>query len=250
MSRNNEVNSMAFTPSALTPETITGIWDFWEEAFDEFDEVSFVRDVENNIMYIYLDKNEHMYITVGMDSNTTTVNGVDTTTFRNFRMQYWLKGEKYSSDTSSNSSSIAYIFYIRTKYGITWGFNFSSSSISIYGNYEFFYVPQPVPIWLGKFGNSSINNSNHTYGIFSPLHEKIEYMEENSKYLAYSLGDQKFIVTNAYSCLKDINSQHLFRVLGVPNSSYPLGKLLVGGKYLWWFGRYALEYDPDDTTGV
>lgn len=51
---------------------------------------------------------------------------------------------------------------------------------------------------------------------------------------------------NAYSCAENLKLRHLFRVLGKPNGSYPLGSVEVGTKKLFWFGRYALEYEKDE----
>ena len=75
-------------------------------------------------------------------------------------------------------------------------------------------------------------------------------MNESALHLANSFGGQKFVVTNAYSCSENIDCQHLFRVLCIPTAGYSKGRIKVCDKYLYWSGRYALEYDPNDTTGV
>ena len=92
--------------------------------------------------------------------------------------------------------------------------------------------------------NPSINSSTHY--ILSPLHDSIEVMKDSTAYLSNELGGLKFAVANAYSCAENLKLRHLFRVLGRPNGSYPLGSVEVGTKKMFWFGRYALEYEKEE----
>lgn len=230
MSRNNTFYTKNATLNAVVSDP-TILWDFLEEAFDEFDVVSFERDTENKVMYIYLDETKKLYITVGVDSGA-------------IKIRHYL-GENQCSYYYSYSQTQLFFSYLRTKWGIMWGYTTTAASVS-YDVLQNFFVFAPVPVLVCGVTVAS----NNTYYLASPLHEEFEDMNESAVLISTTLGTQRFAVTNAYSCFEDINSQHLFRVLGVPGNSYPKGSVKVGDKYLFWTGRYALEYDPDDTTGV
>lgn len=236
MSRNNTFYSKYISKFESIDDFNESL-DFLEEAFDEFEEVSFLRDNENQTLYIYFDTDKKMYMKVIPNTNKGTIVGI--------KMLFYFNDVE---DTrNAVTSGTTYIHYVRTKYGIVWSLTSNSGSTETSWSPPFIYTPDPVPtLWIGL----NVANSN-TYAIISPLHETIETISENSLYLSPSLGNQKFIMTTAYSCLEDINAQHVFRVLGCHNSlNAPMGRIKVGDKYVFWVGRYALEYDPDDTTGV
>ena len=237
MSRNNTFYTKAISNSLF--ESIDGfieIWDFLEEAFDEFEEVSFLRDVENFSLYVYFDTDKKTYMKVIPYVQSGSITGL--------QMLFYLNEIESTNKVSAIGSNV-YIRYIRTKYGITWSMDTSQNGTETSWNPPLIYTPAPVPtIWVGLS-----TSGNSTYAIISPLHETIEIMKETSTYISTNLGGQKFIMTTAYSCLEDINAQHVFRVLGY-YSNAPGGRIKVGDKYVFWVGKYALEYDPDDTTGV
>lgn len=228
MSRNNQINSRSWTTSEITEDTVSDIWDFFEEAFEGLDEITFNRDNANHVMYIYLDENKKVYITVKVSDLGTGV-----------LIEFWLNGEKCSyKDTTQQTTTM--LTYFRTKYGIAWGL--TSSIAASYSDLGNVYVQKSTPTLVVGVKNSATS----TYYILSPLHDKIEAISEQTIYLSNNLGDQKLAITNAYSCLENLKIRHLFRVLGIPNSTYPQGRIEVGGKKLFWFGRFALEYEEEE----
>ena len=110
MSRNNQINSKVWTTADITSETISEVWNFWEEAFTDFEGVSFYRDVENSVMYIYLDEDKKMYITVSVGSSGSGI-----------LIKYYLNNDEcaYTISTSSTNNNF-WCAYIRTIYGIAW----------------------------------------------------------------------------------------------------------------------------------
>lgn len=237
MSRNNTFYSKYISADSFSSgDGFNESLDFLEEAFDEFEEVSFLRDNENQTLYVYFDTDKKMYMKVIPNINNGTIIGI--------KMLFYFNDVE---DTrNAVTSSTTYIHYVRTKYGIVWSLAATVSTETSW-NPPFIYTSAPVPtLWIGLNTSSSC-----TYAIISPLHETIEIMSETNTYISTNLSGQKFIMTTAYSCLEDINAQHVFRVLGYNNSSATVGsRIKVGDKYVFWLGRYALEYDPDDTTGV
>lgn len=232
MSRNNTFYSKPFVITSIINDP-TELWDFLEEAFDEFDTVSFEQDTENNIMYIYLDETKKLYIKV-------TVSGD-----YGIQINYGF-GETLCNYSYTHNYDTVYFIYFRTKWGITFGYTSELSYANGSMPLQNFFVSNPVPTLICGLTHYDSN----TYYLATPLHEEFESMYEVTMYLSNLFGGQKFVVTNAYSCSENIDCQHLFRVLCVPNADYSKGRIKVGDKYLYWTGRYALEYDPNDTTGV
>lgn len=232
MSRNNQINSKVWTTADITSETISEVWNFWEEAFTDFEGVSFYRDVENSVMYIYLDEDKHIYITVSVGSSGSGI-----------LIKYYLNNDEcaYTISKSSTNNNFG-CAYIRTIYGIAWTVK-GNTNIS-YDDFNCIYTLKSTPTLI--VGVATQSNSSSTHYILSPLHDSIETMNETNAYLSTSLGGQKFSVANAYSCVENLKLRHLFRVLGKPNGSYPLGSVEVGTKKLFWFGRYALEYEKEE----
>lgn len=238
MSLNNTVVSKRITWSTgddLIPR-LAEVADFWEEAFDEFNEVTFERDTEEGIFYVYL--SENMYIR--FDCNTTV------------KMSFYLGNEVCTFYQTINASASGgysgYMVYFRTKYGIAFCFNNSDIvNVSDYSNFKSVYVSQEVPI---LFTNISTGTSNTIY-IMSSKHTSIETYAETNFLLTTSLSNQKFAMANAY-CFggsMHIDIPHFFKILCSYNSTTK-GKLRVQDKYVICFHRYALEFDPEDTTGV
>ena len=225
MSRNNQINSKVWTTADITSETISEVWNFWEEAFTDFEGVSFYRDTENSVMYIYLDEDKKIYITVSVGSSGSGI-----------LIKYFLNDEEctYTTTTTTGTNYKFGCAYIRTIYGIAWCVK-SGTGV---------YTLKSTPTLI--VGIASQNTSSSTHYILSPLHDSIETMKDFYAYLSNELGDLKFAVANAYSCAENLKLRHLFRVLGKPNGSYPLGSVEVGTKKLFWFGRYALEYEKEE----
>ena len=236
MSRNNQINSKVWTTADITSETISEVWNFWEEAFTDFEGVNFYRDVENSVMYIYLDEDKHIYITVSVGSSGSGI-----------LIKYFLNDEEctYTTTTTTGTNYKFGCAYIRTIYGIAWCVKSGTADIvfSYYG-FNCVYTLKSTPTLI--VGIASQNTSSSTHYILSPLHDSIETMKDFYAYLSNELGDLKFAVANAYSCAENLKLRHLFRVLGKPNGSYPLGSVEVGTKKLFWFGRYALEYEKEE----
>lgn len=236
MSRNNQINSKVWTTADITSETISEVWNFWEEAFTDFEGVSFYRDTENSVMYIYLDEDKHIYITVSVGSSGSGI-----------LIKYFLNDEEctYTTTTTTGSNYKFGCAYIRTIYGIAWCVKSGTADIvSSYYGFNCVYTLKSTPTLI--VGIATPDTTSSTHYILSPLHDSIETMKDSNVYLSSDLGGQKFAVANAYSCAENLKLRHLFRVLGKPNGSYPLGSVEVGTKKLFWFGRYALEYEKDE----
>lgn len=234
MSRNNQINSKVWTTADITSETISEVWNFWEEAFTDFEGVSFYRDTENSVMYIYLDEDKKMYITVSVGSSGSGI-----------LVKYFLNDEECTYTTTVGSNFKFGCAYIRTIYGIAWCVKSGTADIVFsYENFNCVYTLKSTPTLI--VGIAAQGTASSTHYILSLLHDSIETMKDSTAYLANELGGQKFAVANAYSCDENLKLRHLFRVLGRPNSTYPLGSVEVGTKKLFWFGRYALEYEKDE----
>ena len=230
----NQINSKSWTASSITEDTISEVWDFMQEAFEEFDYVTFERDTENGVMYIYLDIDKKMYIKIKTKDSGS-----------GFIIEYWLNSEQCSLTSGSTSVSYVTIGYVRTVYGIVWGVKANASSTSIsYSDMEGVYTQKAIPTMIVGNLTASASSAGTIY-ILSTKHAQIEKMSENHGYLSTSL-DEGFAMTNAYSCRKALNLRHLFRILGIPSTSYPFGSIEVGAKRLFWFGRFALEYEEED----
>lgn len=234
MSRNNQINSKVWTTADITSETISEVWNFWEEAFTDFEGANFYRDVENSVMYIYLDEDKHIYITVSVGSSGSGI-----------LVKYFLNDEECTYTTTAGSNFKFGCAYIRTIYGIAWCVKSGTADI-VFSYYDFncVYTLKSTPTLI--VGIAAQGTASSTHYILSPLHDSIETMKDSTAYLANELGGQKFAVANAYSCAENLKLRHLFRVLGKPNGTYPLGSVEVGTKKLFWFGRYALEYEKDE----
>ena len=230
MSINNRIITNSWTPANITSETIADVWDFFEAAFTGYEGVTFNRDTTNTVMTVYFDTDEKMSMSIGLKDTT----GVSIT--------YKLGSEVCSYTESSGTSSLVAIAYLRTAYGVAWGI----STTGIIGTSDFdkltnFFTLKTTPaVFLGA---GSATFASNTHYIMSPLHNAIEVRAETSTYLSNALAQQRFDMCNAHSCDIDLNIKHLFRVLGKPSSSYPLGSVRNGSKNVFWCGRYALEFD-------
>ncbi len=229
MSINNRIITNSWTPANITSETISDVWDFFEAAFTGYEGVTFSRDTTNAVMTIYFDTDEKMSMSIGLKDTTGIL------------ITYKLGNEVCSyTESSSGTSSLVAIAYLRTAYGVAWGI----STTGIIGTSDFdrltnFFTLKTAPCLFLGAGNATAN----THYILSPLHDTIEARAETSQYLSNALAQQRFSMCNAHSCDVDLNIKHLFRVLGKPSNSYPLGSVRNGSKNVFWCGRYALEFD-------
>lgn len=230
MSRNNNIYTKTFTTAEITSETISEVWEFLEEGFTGLSGVTFTRDAENNVMYIYLDEDKKVYVAVKVSASGSGV-----------LMEYYLDSEKCTY-VSTGTRTYTTIGYLRTAYGIAWTMKDGTTAPTIdYADFPCFYTQKNNPAVFVGVGLNTISSS--TYYILSPLHESIESLSETSGHISTNLGDQKFTITNACSCIENLNLRHFFRVTGIPTSNYPKGAIEVGTKKLFWFGRMALEYE-------
>ena len=94
--------------------------------------------------------------------------------------------------------------------------------------------------------NSATSTSDVDVYVLSENHTEIEIMTESSTHMCRSCGDQRMSMVSAFSYITPINCPHLYRVIGVPNTSYPKGKIKVANKYMIWTGRYALEVENEE----
>lgn len=229
MSINNRIITNSWTPANITSETIADVWDFYEAAFTGYEGVTFNRDTTNTVMTVYFDTDEKMSMSIGLKDTT----GVSIT--------YKLGSEVCSYTESSGSSSNVSIAYLRTAYGVAWGISAAPLGTSDFENLINFFTLKTTPSLVLGAGNAT--SASNTHYILSPLHDIIEVRAETSVYLSTTLAQQRFDMCNAHSCDVDLNIKHLFRVLGKPSSSYPLGSVRNGSKNVFWCGRYALEFD-------
>lgn len=235
MAINNNIVVKSMSSSTITSETISEVWEFFEEAFSGYEGVSFETDTIRNIFKIYLDYDKKMYITIRVqDSGTGAI------------IEYWLGSEKcaYTDSSGSNASSTTYMAYLRTVYGIGWTLGTTTISTTSFNYMTNFFTLKSDPVMIVGV-SSSISGNSSTHYIISPLHDAIEGRADSSVVLGTTLGGQRFAVCNAYACDVDINIRHLFRVLGLPSSSYSTGRIMVRNKRMFYCNRYALEYEEE-----
>ena len=108
-------------------------------------------------------------------------------------------------------------------------------------------VHDEVPTLIYEITNANpstqaSSNQSNTYKVFSLNHESYEEIIEGAHYIGYNYNDQKMLLTQAYSFEHPINTPHLFRVIG-KSSNTSLGRIMVNNKKLYWFGRFALEFN-------
>ena len=105
------------------------------------------------------------------------------------------------------------------------------------------YDEVPTLIYNIINNNPSTNSgSSNTYKVFSLNHVSYEEIIEEAHYIGFDYGDQKMLLTQAYSFEHPINTPHLFRVIG-KSSNVSLGRIMVNNKKLYWVGRFALEFN-------
>ena len=227
MSVYNRIITNSWTPANITSETISDVWDFYEAAFTGYEGVTFNRDTTNTVMTVYFDTDEKMSMSIGLKDTT----GISIT---------YKLGSEVCSYTESSTGSLVAIAYLRTAYGVAWGVAAASIGTSDFDRLTNFFTLKTTPsLFLG----TSATATSNTHYILSPLHDTIEARAETSQYLSNALAQQRFDMCNAHSCDIDLNIKHLFRVLGKPSNSYPLGSVRNGSKNVFWCGRYALEFD-------
>ena len=228
------VNNQLITKSwsSVTAENISDVWDFFEDAFTGFDGVTFLRNTESTEMYVYLDPDKKMKIKISLVDNTSGIH-----------VEYYLKAEKCSYEYSQASNVTARAEYIRTSYGVAWVIKTATSTISINDVTCFFTLVSTPTLILDAI--TTLGGSTKSHYVLSAIHDSIESIAENQSYISNILGGQKFWVTNACSLVKDLRLRHMFRVIGIPSNSYPLGNIRVNGRNIIWFGRFALEFEEE-----
>ena len=233
MSRNNRIYTQQLTTADITTATISDLWDFLEEGFTGLSDVTFTRDTENNVMNIYLDVDKKIYIAVKVAASGSGV-----------LLEYYLDSEKCTY-VSTATKTYTLIGYIRTAYGIAWTIKEGTTAQTIgYADFDCYYTQKSNPAMF--LSVNAPTTSVSTYYVISPLHESVEPISENYGYLSTSLDNKKFWVTNAACFDETLNLRHLFRVIGCPSSGYLKGAIEVDTKKLFWFGRYALEYEKEE----
>lgn len=232
MSRNNRIYTLPLTTAEITTATIPNVWDFLEEGFTGLSDVTLTRDTTSNAMYIYLDVDKKIYIAVKVAASGSGL-----------LLEYYLGTEKCTY-VSTGTNTYTAVGYIRTAYGIAWTVKTASSTQTIsYADFDCYYTQKNNPAMFVGVGTPSTANSTHY--VVSPLHESVETIAESYGYISSSLSDKKFWVTNATCFDENLNLRHLFRVIGCPSSSHLKGAIEIDTKKLFWFGRYALEYEEE-----
>ena len=224
MAVNNQIIVKQFSAGSVTLETMSEVWDFFEEAFTGFEGVTIERNDVRKIMYIYLDDDKKMSVQIKINDTNDAV-----------QIEYWLGDEKCTYyDSIYPTHNMA---YLRTVYGIAWGRDSYTISSTDFSKLRNVFVTKSTPtLFVGVTLGTAI-----CY-VLSPLHNAVENML-GSDYLADSQGNQRFAVCNAFSCDHELRLRHLFRVLHKDNQSR--GRILVGNKRLFYLHKYALEYEEE-----
>ena len=112
------------------------------------------------------------------------------------------------------------------------------------------FVPDDVSTLIysknESFNSAGNGTSEVDVYVLSENHTEIEIMTESATHMCRSCGDQRMSMVSAFSYITPINCPHLYRVIGIPNTSYPKGKIKVANKYMIWMGRYALEVENEE----
>lgn len=236
------------------------IYNFLNSAFEGFDGVSIgtittddVKGLWYSSFIIYLNLSKTFYIHCYIDK---TVNSGSSSNDFFIKFDIVKDGIIHDSFATYGNQNFAYLYFYKSNYGvftnisrILYGTNASSYSEKL-SAMSMIFVPDDVSTLIyGKNENfNSANNSTSELDVYvlSENHTEIEIMTESATHMCRSCGDQRMSMVSAFSYITPINCPHLYRVIGIPNTSYPKGKIKVANKYMIWMGRYALEVENEE----
>lgn len=247
------------------------IYDFWIEAFDGFEGVSFektglsdttmiggIPHYTQYYLYIYLNSSKTFYLKFYYTRNNGT-GGLCIDIVKDDKTYSLIRT---TVNSIGSSAQLRTHMYYKTNYGLIF------NPIGLYDN-----VFQPGTgtdysfgqkllyfntIFIPGINNNTtlfwnVNNNSSDLGVeesvfpclLTDSHEEKEILFERLPYLSSNLGDQKMALVNAYSYVVPVYIPYLYRVIARPSENYPCGRIRVGGINLIWFGRYALQIEND-----
>lgn len=257
-----------------TKSNLDKIYNFWIEAFDGFEGVSFEITGPSDTtsaggktyysqyyLYIYLNSSKTFYLKFYYNLGTTVTNGslcIDI--IKDDKTYELLIGATPGS--IENGNFLRTHMYYKTNYGLIFNPNGLYNNTFQPGTGTDYSFGQKLPyfntIFIPGINNNTtlfwnIDSINTTLGsaesvypcLLTDSHEEKEILFEKMPYLSSNLGDQKMALVNAYSYVVPVYIPYLYRVFARPSVDYPYGRIRVGGINLIWFGRYALQIEND-----
>lgn len=233
------------------------IYNFLNSAFEGFDGVSIgtittddVKGLWYSSFIIYLNLSKTFYIHCYIDKI------VDSGNYFITKFDIVKDGIIHDSFSTNINQGTGYLYFYKSNYGVFTNISRinANTTASTYSEklsaMSMIFVPDDVSTLIyGKNENfNSATNSTSELDVYvlSENHTEIEIMTESATHMCRSCGDQRMSMVSAFSYITPINCPHLYRVIGIPNTSYPKGKIKVANKYMIWMGRYALEVENEE----
>lgn len=234
------------------------IYNFLNSAFEGFDGVSIgtittddVKGLWYSSFIIYLNLSKTFYIHCYIDK---IVDSSNSCSYFTTKFDIVKDGIIHDSFSTYGNQTAAYLYFYKSNYGVFTNISrINTSSASGYSEklsaMSMIFVPDDVSTLIYSKDdnfNSSGNTSEVNVYVLSENHTEIEIMTESATHMCRACGDQRMSMVSAFSYITPINCPHLYRVIGVPNTGYPKGKIKVANKYMIWMGRYALEVKNEE----
>ena len=233
------------------------IYNFLNSAFEGFDGVSIgtittddVKGLWYSCFIIYLNLSKTFYIHCYTDKIG------DSGSLFIIKFDIVKDGIIHDSFSTNGSQNVAYLYFYKSNYGVFTNISriFSSNVPTSYSDklsaMSMIFVPDDVSTLIysknESFNSAGNGTSEVDVYVLSENHTEIEIMTESATHMCRSCGDQRMSMVSAFSYITPINCPHLYRVIGIPNTSYPKGKIKVANKYMIWMGRYALEVENEE----
>ena len=231
------------------------IYNFLNSAFEGFDGVSIgtittddVKGLWYSSFIIYLNLSKTFYIHCYIDKI------VDSSNYFITKFDIVKDGIIHDSFSTNTNQSTSYLYFYKSNYGVFTNISRISVATNSYSDklsaMSMIFVPDDVSTLIysknENFNSAGNSTSDVDVYVLSENHTEIEIMTESATHMCRSCGDQRMSMVSAFSYITPINCPHLYRVIGVPNTSYPKGKIKVANKYMIWMGRYALEVENEE----
>lgn len=201
----------------------TTIFDYIQDVFEGFEDITTERSANDDELDVFFDIEKKVKMAITLHSSGGLI------------FKYYLNSDLCSYSKSTNGQTYTIFCYLRTDYGIAWG---AYSQITDYTRLTSFFTAKDTPTLI-------VGTQNTTCYLLSPAHQQIEVRTESNEYLSTSANNQRFAMCNVFSCDVNINTKYLYRVLLIPTSSYPKGKVVLGATRAFYCGKYALEYEEE-----
>lgn len=248
-------NSSDSTVNEFLNTQFQKIYNFLNSAFEGFDGVSIgtittddVKGLWYSSFIIYLNLSKTFYIHCYIDK-IADANNIGNYHFIT-KFDIVKDGIIHDSFSTNINQTYAYLHFYKSNYGVFTNISkISTNTVNSYsGKLEamtMIFVPDDVSTLIyGKnenFNSAGTTSTENDVYVLSENHTEIEIMTESATHMCRACGDQRMSMVSAFSYITPINCPHLYRVIGIPNTSYPKGKIKVANKYMIWMGRYALE---------